>query len=309
MLWDEVGSDLQSEYPSLQSQSISFGQFRCRYYFLPSGFKDVGKSLLFGEVQWGSETDLALAMNHLESVARVSGCHKIVGPIDFSTYFNYRLKLNQFDQPHYFGEPANSPESVDQLLNLGFEFEKKYFSHEFKVKGNTLFLLKVILVGFWARFRTRRQIYLKSLNSINFQSYLKSMYELTDSVFSHNYLYQKIPYSSFQQFFNEKILPAIDSEASKIALDKNGELVGYSLCLKDVANNKRLLFKTIGVQKKGAHVKYVGRQLMFEVYRAARKKYQSCLACLMVEGNKPESMFRSCSFNTTSYALMSKKVF
>lgn len=165
------------------------------------------------------------------------------------------------------------------------------------------------MFGIWSQIQSQDQFYFKNLSCDNYKRYLPEIYQITESVFSENYLYQKIPYSIFEYIFEEKILPFIEFDSTILALDHQNKLAGFSLCLKDQNHNKRLLFKTIGVKQEYRNGSFLGRQLMLMVYKSARKKYQTCMACLMIEGNKPEKMFRKNSIFTKSYAVFCKKLY
>lgn len=308
-MWSDVGHSISQEYSDLETRVISSGASSCRYYILKNGFKDIGNSLVFGEVQWGTPEEIQNCFEQLEIIAQKKQLHQIIGPLDFSTYFNYRLRLDFFQEAPFMGEPDNPPEAVKILKHLGYKIEKKFNSHEFRVRWNFKFMVSVVVLGLWARLKSHQQIQMVKLSEWNYSQYLLEIYQLTDEVFSSHYLYQKIPFESFRYLFQKKLLPNIDSETSIVALNKETQiLVGYSLCLKDENNSKRLLFKTIGVKKEYRQSSYVGRQLMLEVYLAARKKYKTCMACLMIEGNRPEILFRRNSFFTKSYGLFAKKM-
>lgn len=307
--WDLILPNLLIEYPQLETERISFGCSSCRYFILPSGFRDIGYSLVFGDVVWGGDVNDAKAVfAQLEILAQARGIKRIVGPLDFSTYFDYRLRLDFFDDKSFVGEPDNNQNAISILDSLNFKIEKKFYSHEFRVRWNFKFLFFVNILGFIAKRKSASEIQLLKLSQLNYLDYLEEIYELTHSVFSNNYLYQKIPFSCFQVLFEKKFLPTIDSEASILAVNRSGELIGYSLCLKDESNPNRLLFKTIGVKKKYRNGGLIGRQLMREVYLAARRNYKTCLACLMIEGNRPELLFRNASFFSKSYGLFSKEL-
>lgn len=308
MKWNEIEFDVLNAFPELISDVVSVGSFKCRYYILPSGFKDLRKILIFGELEGKNHNDMALAIKRIEEIAQQYKLDKIIGPIDYSTYFDYRIKLSSLEETHFVGEPHYCYEYFESLMKMGFKVDQMYFSHEFKVKNNFLFFFKIVLIGLWASLVNKNRIKLINIDSINYKIYLKSIFELIDSAFSNNYMYQKIPYLLFLEYFEKKILPFIDKESSVLAISNQSELVGFSLCLKDQTQNKRLLFKTIGVKKTYKNGAFIGRQLMYEVFKSARKRYQSCMACLMIEGNKPELWFRKISFRSISYGLVSKKI-
>ncbi|MDX5321113.1 MAG: hypothetical protein LPK45_08405, partial [Bacteroidota bacterium] len=66
----------------------------------------------------------------LHAIARARGYHKIIGPINFNTYHNYRLRTSSsLGFSSFNGEPIH-PDYYPSLLEaVGYRLVQKYFSH------------------------------------------------------------------------------------------------------------------------------------------------------------------------------------
>lgn len=300
--------EIKRDYPELLTAVIQQGESSLRYFYLPKGFKDIGKSLVFGYVNIKQESEFKVLLARLEEVAGRLQIDSIVGPINFTTFFDYRAKLDHFEFPSFPGEPKNT-QSLPNLLELsGFDCIKKYFSHQFDTQLNFKFHYSIILMGLWGQIRTGWQYKSQFLNSQNYLKFLPEIYEITINTFADNYLFMSISYQAFKLHFENHILPYIHFETSVMMFDKDKKLVGYSLCLIDPNNKEHLLFKTIGVTKSHRKGGFVALQIMRIVYLNARKNFHLCLACLMIEGNKIDRVFKSMSLMTISYGLFQKKL-
>lgn len=308
--WDEISFFVSREYPALKTEVVQVGECSCRYFILPDGFKDIGRSLVFGFVRGENESSLSDLLFKLESIARNHGLLKIVGPLNFSTFFDYRIPTDHFELPSYPGEPSKNKSLLMALQSNLYTPLKNYYSHDMKVHWNPRFFVFVKIFGAIGAFLSRKHWKFVSLSQYNYNSHLPELYELTHGIFSANFLYQKIPFEAFQIFFEKQILPHIDESACILAVSPQGKLLGFSLSLKDPTHPRRLLFKTIGVRRGEAKGPLLGRQLMRAVYLAARKSYDTCFACLMIEGNPPDRLLRKYKLNyfTQSYALFVKEL-
>lgn len=308
MEYDLFSKEIIKDYPELLTDKIQQGLSSLRYFHLPQGFKDIGKSLVFGYINLKDEADLTLLLAELEKVAAKLKVDNIVGPLNFTTFFDYRAKLNHFEQISFPGEPQNIKALPAQLDSLGYEIIKKYYSHLFDTRLNFKFHYSIILMGLWGQLRTGWQYKAQFINAENYLHFLPQIYDITISTFSNNYLFMAISYQAFKLHFENHFLPYIHFKTSVMMFDRDKKLVGYSLCLKDPNNKQHLLFKTIGVVKNHRKGGFVALQIMRIVYLNARKNFHLCLACLMIEGNKIDRVFKNMSLMTIQYALFQKKL-
>lgn len=308
MKFEDFYPDFKNSYPELITQVMTYKNSSLRYFYLPQGFKDVGSALVFGYLNIQVAEDLVHLLKALEAESVKFPVAKIVGPLNFTTFFDYRAKLNHFELPTFPGEPRNIEFLPQTLEKSGFECFKKYYSHEFDTRLNFKFHYSIIFMGLWGQFRTFWQYKSGFINSKNYLQYLPEIYQITMSTFSNNFLFMAISYEVFKKHFENQILPYIHYDTSVMMFDRDKKLVGYSLCLTDPYNQKHLLFKTIGVVKGHRRGGFVALQIMRLVYLNARKNFHLCLACLMIEGNKIDQVFKNMSLLSIQYGLFQKKL-
>jgi hypothetical protein len=300
---------LKQMYPELETGLLTSGSSCGQYFLLAGGFKDVGQALVFGFLKLGQINDSKNLLQLFENLAREKKINKVIGPLNFSTYFDYRLRLNQFDQPTFTGEPQSSEADLQLFQNCGYQILRKYVTHQVSLKRVFKFFFLFSIYGSWIRSQFKNQVRFAPIELNKLDQTLPIIYQLTDETFSNNFLYQKIDYPSFKQLFNEKYLPTLDLQCSVFAKDPStDEIIGYGLCLKDPLNPEQVLFKTIGVRKSRRLKGRLALLLLREIYFKAKKNYTSFLACLMMEGNRPEKLIRSVASNTRDYALYIKEL-
>lgn len=300
--------EIQKSYPSLVTEVILQGNSSVRYFFLPEGFKDIGVSIVFGYLNLDSMEDLRIILNQLDEIALKYKAESVVGPLNFTTFFDYRAKLDHFDLPSFPGEPRNTVGLPEVLYEKDYQVFKRYYSHKFDTKLNLKFHYSIIFMGLWGKLRTLFRYRAAFINSDNYLKYLPEIYQITIDTFGNNFLFMPISFSAFKIYFENQILPYIHYETSVMIFDNKHQLVGYSLCLKDPHNKEHLLFKTIGVVKNHRKGGFLALQIMRMVYLNARKNFHLCIACLMIEGNKIDRIFKAMSLLTIQYGLFQKKL-
>lgn len=306
MNWTEVEQDFFKEFPDLVTGELKVRDASAQWFFFPQGFKDVGSALVFGFLK-GSESSFPLLLEELEKKAHEYGVKKVVGPLNLSTYLDYRVKMDHFEDSSYTGEPLNSATLSEMFKVSGYQIEKNYYSHEFALRRPKLWAL-FYLLGARTGWRLRKYSYrLVSLNPGNFSVYAEDIFRMLHQTFKDNFLYLPVPRSVFAHLA-ESYAAHLDSLGSWALLDSQGKCIGFTLCLLDPLRPERLLFKTLGVHPEHRHRGDTALFLMSQVYRQILFKKACCLACLMIENKKMDRFFSSVSQRRYSYALFSKSL-
>ena len=68
-----------------------------------------------------------------ENFARSNGLDRVAGPVDGSFWLNYRMKVNLFDDPPYFGEPCGLPWYQKLWEQNGYAATDTYTSNIYRV--------------------------------------------------------------------------------------------------------------------------------------------------------------------------------
>jgi hypothetical protein len=183
---------------------------------------------------WESQNSLAINQQlfaQLEDWAREKGAHRIYGPINFSTYQNNRLRVDNFDKAPFIDEPYN-PEYYPLLLQqLGFE--KKY-GYTTAINQSVDNLAIQIAVPFQQLLKQAEgQFVFEKLTGEVWLENLEKLYPLVDSIFSENFAYTPVSWESFQALCGESFAKKLCPNSSVIARDNEGEIAGFFITYPD----------------------------------------------------------------------------
>jgi GNAT superfamily N-acetyltransferase len=103
---------------------------RCTALVNPRAQRDTAP--LTGNIgMWECDNDLEAAHALLDAaIAWLAGhgCSRIVGPVDFSTWYGHRFTIGPWDAPFSTLEPASSPWSASQWEHYGFREMARYIT-------------------------------------------------------------------------------------------------------------------------------------------------------------------------------------
>ncbi|MFU8803945.1 MAG: hypothetical protein ACNA8W_09075, partial [Bradymonadaceae bacterium] len=162
-----------------------------------------------------------------EAWAKERGARYLCGPINFSTYSNYRLRLAAHDGGYTFaGEPFN-PKTYPKILE-GLGFSQRSIALAQITTGQTASQLgeerdpiirKVLDAGYRIEPLTHR-VWLDNV---------PSLHGLIDEMFSKNFAYTPLSYAAFEQMCSESFIRRADPRASTIAYAPDGSIAGFLL--------------------------------------------------------------------------------
>ncbi|MCG8670828.1 MAG: hypothetical protein MI867_15565 [Pseudomonadales bacterium] len=182
---------------------------------------------------WETTNDLDLckdAFDQLDAWARGLGAKRIYGPINFSTYNDYRLRLDAFERPQFLGEPYNPSYYPDLLEQLGYEIRYKYFTA----------CCTTQVLAFAAKMQIEKLekkandagITLKPLTSDYWMASLDQLYPIVDCIFKENFAYTPITFDQFKSYCGEKFANKFCPTMSNVAL-QNDKIVAFQLFYPD----------------------------------------------------------------------------
>ncbi|WP_036770366.1 hypothetical protein [Photorhabdus australis] len=263
---------------------------------------------------WETDHDLAsntMLFNALEQWAKKNGARNLYGPINFSTFGHYRVRLNHFDVPPFEHEPYNLPYYSLLLEGLGFGTRYRYTS----LFDDT----QAIANNF-------RQDYLRAqklpdpqatLFPLTLELWMQEqvkLYSFIDSVFGENFAYTTPSWTTFQQYCGEEFIkPFCRYPASFLAKTTNGEIAGLILSLSVLQEGHPAigLLKTVAVAPQ-----YRGSRLYNTLYdsfeRSASRVHPRLGGALMREDNKSlktaERLFNTSAATKHQYALYYRRL-
>jgi GNAT superfamily N-acetyltransferase len=226
------------------------------------------------------------------------GAHRIVGPMDGSTWARYRFNLGPQDAPPFLGEPLNPAYYPVLWEAAGFTACEEYYSKRVTdLPGAATNLTRI------GR-RVQEQGYrFRTLQPERFEEELRVFYRLSCEIFAENFLYRPIPWEEFLAMY-QPLKPLIDPRFVLFATAPDGADVGFMFAYPErrravAAASRRwgklgylwhaftrtINFKSLGVVAKHRR-SGLGAALMHEGYaRTAKAGYLIGNLCLIRSDN------------------------
>ena len=214
--------------------SVAPGQARLAGFFNPT-LKVEGRSVAFFGY-WESQDQLLANQGlfaEFEGWAREQGAEAVYGPINFTTYGEYRIRLSSFERGALPSEPYNPPYYEAILQQLGYQLSQGYYS---------IFSEQVEQLP--ARFAQRVNnlevcedagFTVSALTPEYMLENLEKIFEISDAVFSENFAYSPIPFSLFKSVFGESFVRRICQHTSVKIESPEGDLAACLVAFPDYA--------------------------------------------------------------------------
>ena len=243
---------------------------------------------------------LTAALQQLRQV----GSTIAIGPMNGTTWRNYRFVTEPGEQPPFFLEPTNPAEAPRQFERAGLSSLASYFS---------------ALNDDVSRPDVRREqmekkiadagITIRSANS-DLGPELARIYEVSKVSFQKNFLYTEIPESEFVAMYRP-LLPIVRPELVLIA-EQAGRCVGYLFAVPDLAMKTRglaidtFIIKTVAVLPE-PQVRGLGSLLVARAQQIGHELgFRNCIHALMFEDNISLNISRHYASVMRKYTLYSK---
>lgn len=265
------------------------------------------------------------AFSMLETDARQLGQRTLIGPMNFNTFYRYRLRLTNAPSWGRFDREPTNPAYYPMLMNqLGFRvrsrFESRLIRKEiipgvYQSKQELLAGLTAIPVDFI------------SINPDTWQQNEDEIAELVHQVFSANPAYKSIQKTQFQSLYNQRFAATLCPYSSVLFRDKqSGKLVAMSFCQPDyqslelpaghapnfVRDFPRLDKKVLLVKSVGVHPAFRQRGLMSYIgaygMLGFREWYDEVIFCLMRSDNFSTHFSIGFPYECAQYALFDRQV-
>lgn len=263
-----------------------------------------------------------LVFSMLEKDARKRGRTNIIGPINFNTFHNYRLRVGNYPSWISFDREPTNPLYYPSLLEFnGFtsraEFESRLITSTdvpevYKNKEQLLQALKTVPYKFIP------------LDEHTWAKYEDEIFVLLDAIFSQNPMYKQISQSQFKLLYNASYAQKLCPYSSVMLRDKaSGQLAGISMCHPNyhplklenksvvfaqhfpLLSRKTLLVKTVGVHpsfRQQGLMNYMGAYGMLSF----REHYEDVIFCLMRSDNYSLQFTNGFRLERATYMLYQK---
>ncbi len=292
---------------------VADGQSRLAGFFDPDLRIDDRSVAYFG--YWESMDAVApnqKLFQDFEKWAADQGAQRIYGPINFSTFGSYRIRLNTFEAGAFPSEPYNAPYYAGLLEELGYTCGQKYMSQLMSMKAA---VQKVAGKREALKIAPEAEGFsIDLMDGAKFLQALPEMYAMVDDIFGQNLGYTPIPYELFEIACGQPYAKRMCPLTSVMIRSPEGELAAIFLTFPDYGplvaqghadpiplsevsfekdfsrlEKKALLMKTGGVSPKfrrlGLH-----NMMALRMLEEGRDQYDVGVAALIREGN-PSARF------------------
>jgi len=262
------------------------------------------KTLQIGNYECVRSNEVASAIfAEADNYAIESGFEYIVGPMNGSTWFNYRFKINT-STANFFLEPYHREYYISQFEDNGFDIVSKYISsidRTMSFSAQTLGEIENKLKQNGVVFRNIR------INAI--EEDLKKVHALSTDAFVKNPFYTSLSWEKFWEK-NKDFIQKLNSNIFIIA-ECNDDVIGYIFTIDNFFNSaeKQAIVKTLAVSDKMKY-KGMGFILLNKLIEYLRiNQYTSLIHAFMYENNTVTRMSRKYSYELHGrYALFGKRV-
>ncbi|MCJ8169129.1 hypothetical protein [Atopomonas sediminilitoris] len=177
-------------------------------------------------------TPHAILFNELRAWARRQGATRLYGPINFSTFGAYRLRVDGFEHGCFPGEPWNLPYYPALLSRLGFNERYRYLSTSTACAE----VASEVAQGVRAlEAKLAPHVRISGLDGAFWLDNLDAMYGFVDGVFGANFAYRKPSMAQFSAQCGRSFAERLCPHSSVVAQTHDGRIAGFFLVFPDYA--------------------------------------------------------------------------
>jgi len=218
-----------------------------------------------------TESLLTAAVDYLKN----KGIHQIIGPMDGSTWNNYRFREAGQKQT-FFMEPNQEKWYPEHWRKFGFSACQEYLSNRMALNDLDINFLKSNQSDI-----TNQGIQLRHFDPTKAERELELLADFNQEVFQNNFLYSPFSKEQFVKKY-KPLVPYLDPELILFAEDKNG-LAGLIFTVPDHndQSGKSAVLKTLA-RKPGKEYAGLGRYLVhYLIQKTKEKGFQYLIHALM----------------------------
>lgn len=237
-----------------------------------------------GFVGWYEAADRQAGAAALAEAARLlwsEGAHRVLGPLNGSTWARYRLAEPRAEEVEdgrpFLSEPQNPPAYVADFQAAGFRpllrFETRWVARpepDAEVERSV-----------WPGLESG-DVRIRDLDLARFEEELDGLFRLSTEAFAQNPLFSTISFEEFAAQYT-RMRPLLDPRLVRLAAGTAGRLVGYVFAFSDPLappDRPRIVLKTLA-SAPGARGLGLGRALVDDIHREAARRGQGVLHALM----------------------------
>ena len=208
------------------------------------------------------------------------GVTKVYGPVDQSTWFDYRFRVNWDDPWGFDFEPQNPPQYPQWWQELGFKISETYHSHGISNLGALAQRLETDYHN-----ACERGFQFRAFGATgDLHQELRVIHEMSELAFSNHFLFESLPFSMFQGIYFPKQKTSREPLAYFV-VSPEGEELGFTF---NWIESKYLVMKTILLSPK-ARGHRLSNALLHVPTNEANERGVSCgIAALVRDGLQSE---------------------
>lgn len=254
---------------------------RFAFYLNPDLKWEENRAACFGSYESSDDSMVSDRLLSLaKELARTNRCSWLIGPMEGSTWNNYRFSLSN-ERSNFFLEPYHHTYYNQQLLDTDFEIIAKYTSnrdHKIECDSTKVKLLE-------KKYELEGAI-VRTLDMENLEADLFRFAEFCNEVFSENVLFTPIDERQFVQKYLA-VKGYLDPTLTCIIEDEHESIQAVLFCLKDHMDQsgKTMMVKTIA-RRRTSPFKNVGHYFASKVVEMADKGgFESVIHAFMHDQN------------------------
>lgn len=166
----------------------------------------------------------------LQQWAREQGATRLYGPINFTTFGHYRIRLDGFDHPPFPGEPWNPVYYPRLMGELGLNTHYRYIS-TFNTTPEILTTVKPDYLR--VKPKLEQAVAMEAMTAEFWMQNLDELYGFVDQVFGGNFGYTAISRAAFAAQCGSSFAEKFCSKTSVLARAKDGRIAGFFLTYPD----------------------------------------------------------------------------
>lgn len=181
-----------------------------------------------------------------EDFLQRSGTNKILAPVNYNTWFQYRFLKPTDERPLYAWEPVTPPEYLQYFLDCGYVESVQYLTlvhldYAPLIAGLSPYVERALDKGY--RFRPFDA-------ALFLEREVPIVYDITMESYQGNFLFEPMPFEAFRDLY-VPVARKMDFSLCFFLLDPAGREIGFYFSFIDEQNPGHYVMKTIGLRHEG----------------------------------------------------------
>jgi hypothetical protein len=176
------------------------------------------------------------AFSRMENWLRNAGATMLLGPINFNTFHDYRLRLDgDLSQNAFAGEPYNPKHYQKILEDMGFTAKIYYRSQFSELSRREVAVIEQHAKKYAAALRDKGFRF-SPVDANLWQSRLGELYQAASGIFGENLGFQQIEFDEFRVFAGQDFYKRLCPLSTIFAFDNEDHIAGVHLALPDYSS-------------------------------------------------------------------------